>query len=110
MEWFLKYLNSFYFVYLKEHNNKWNLALHFTGATVFFLLMFLAFYLGHLWLAPLAVLAGYVLPGIGHARFQRNKSFRTSEPVLCVLCAFKLYIDILTFRLKKKLRIVEARY
>lgn len=102
MKKFYQELNSFYPEYLEAHNDKANQLLHFIGATGFFLLTALAFILSAYWLLLVAVLVGYLLPGIGHRFFQNNQSFRTSKPVLCVLCAFKLYIDTLTFRLPKK--------
>ena len=99
-------LNAFYPVYLRAHSNRGNQVLHFIGATLFFALIALTFILSSYWLVVAAIFAGYLLPGIGHRFFQHNESFRSSKPVLCVLCAFKLYIDTLTFRIHKKLRMV----
>jgi hypothetical protein len=99
---FMKELNDFCPAYLKAHSDKGNRVLHFIGATLFFLLIALAIILKIWWLVPAAVFIGYLLPGIGHRFFQYNDSFRSSKPVLCVLCAFRLYIDMLSFRISVK--------
>jgi hypothetical protein len=96
-------LRDFYPIYLRAHSHRTNQLLHFTGATLFFTLMVMAFALKLWWLAPVAVFTGYFLPGIGHKHFQKNHSFRASKPVLCVLCAFRLYLDTLTFQVNRKL-------
>jgi hypothetical protein len=101
-------LNAFYPDYLRAHNNRVNQVLHFTGATLFFALVALAFILSEYWLIAVAVLVGYLLPGIGHRFFQHNDSFRSSKPVLCVICAFRLYIDTLTFRIHKRMQVSES--
>ena len=99
---FIKDLNDFYPVYLKAHSEAGNRVLHFIGSTLFFGLIALAFVLKIWWLIPAAVFIGYLLPGIGHKFFQHNDSFRSSKPVLCVLCAFRLYIDMIGFRTYRK--------
>ncbi len=108
MKKFISELNAFYPAYLKAHSNRGNQVLHFIGATLFFTLIALAFILPGYWLIGAAIFTGYLLPGIGHRFFQHNESFRGSKPVLCVLCAFRLYIDTLTFRIHKKLKMAEA--
>lgn len=100
MKKFFEELNSFYPDYLAAHNNRANRVLHFVGATGFFILAALAFILPNYWLILAAVATGYLLPGIGHKFFQHNDSFRTSRPLLCVLCAFRMYIE--TFSLPFK--------
>jgi hypothetical protein len=99
---FINELNDFYPAYLKAHSDAGNRVLHFIGSTLFFMLIALAFILKIWWFILAAVLIGYLLPGIGHRFFQHNDSFRASKPVLCVLCAFKLYIDMLSFRISGK--------
>jgi hypothetical protein len=101
---FITELNGFYPDYLKAHSDTMNQVLHFIGATSFFTLLILAFALKTWWLIPVAIFTGYLLPGIGHTHFQQNKSFRSSKPVLCVICAFRLYIDTLSFRIGKKMK------
>lgn len=83
---------EFYPDYLKAHNNPANLMLHFIGATLFFVCFFLAF-VSHIAFLPVGVLIGYLLPHIGHTRFQKNKSMRVEYPVFCVLGATRLYFD-----------------
>jgi len=101
MKQLIRELNSFYPGYLHAHNNTANQILHFIGASLFFAFLALAFILSNYWLILVAILTGYLLPGIGHRFFQHNASFRSSRPVLCVLCAFRMYIDTITFRLNK---------
>lgn len=108
MKKFISELDAFYPAYLRAHSNMGNQVLHFIGSTLFFALMALAFILSNYWLVAAAIFTGYLLPGIGHRFFQHNDSFRASKPVLCVLCAFRLYIDTLTFRIHKKLRMVNS--
>src|SRR5438105_2369562 len=105
---FFQDVNAFYPEYLKAHNKFVNLALHFIGSTIFWTLIILFFIHFTWWYLPLAIFAGYFFPAIGHKFFQHNESFRTSQPVLCVICAFQLYIDILTFQIEKKMRRARA--
>lgn len=102
MKSFFRELNAFYPAYLKAHSDKGNQVLHFIGSTLFFTLIALAFILPNYWLIAFAIFIGYLLPGIGHRFFQHNDSFRATKPVLCVICAFRMYIDTLTFRLHRK--------
>jgi hypothetical protein len=108
MKKFFLELNAFYPAYLRAHSNRGNQVLHFVGATLFFALIALAFILSNYWLIGGAIFIGYLLPGIGHRFFQHNESFRGSKPVICVLCAFRLYIDTLTFRIHKKLKMADT--
>jgi hypothetical protein len=99
----IKESNSFYPTYLKAHSNKTNRFLHFVGATIFFICTIL-FFITYKWYLPiLAISFGYILPGIGHRYLQHNDSFRTSKPIICVLCATKQYWDTLTFQISKKM-------
>jgi len=102
---FFNELNSFYPAYLRAHSSVGNQILHFIGSTLFFILIALAFILPNYWLIGIAIFVGYLLPGIGHRFFQHNESFRASKPMLCVLCAFRLYIDTLSFRIRKKMKL-----
>ncbi|MBL7739393.1 MAG: DUF962 domain-containing protein [Chitinophagaceae bacterium] len=103
MKKFIQELGRFYPVYLRAHSDKSNQVLHFIGATLFFTLLALAFIIPQYWLIGIAIFTGYFLPGIGHRVFQHNDSFRASKPVLCVLCAFRMYMDTLTFQIAKKM-------
>ena len=97
-------MNSFYPAYLRAHSSTGNQVLHFIGSVQFYTLIALAFVLKQYWLIAAAIIIAYILPGIGHRFFQHNESFRTSKPVICVLCAFRLFIDTLSFRIHKKMR------
>ncbi|HTF05854.1 MAG TPA: DUF962 domain-containing protein [Bacteroidia bacterium] len=99
MKSFIKEVNSFYPEYLQAHSDKGNRTLHFIGATSFFVFLALAFITGQWWYAPIAIMVGYVLPGVGHHYLERNESFRATKPALCVACAFRLYVRMLTFGL-----------
>lgn len=107
MKKFIEELNSFYPAYLQAHNDKGNRILHFIGASLFFILLAFAFILPNYWLIPVAIVVGYILPGIGHRFYQNNDSFRSSKPVICVICAFRMYIDMITFRINQKSKTVD---
>lgn len=108
MKKFFLELKGFYPAYLRAHSNIGNQVLHFIGSTSFFALIALAFILPNYWLIAVAIFVGYLLPGIGHRFFQHNDSFRATKPVLCVLCAFRLYLDTLTFQIGRKLKMANA--
>ncbi len=94
--------NIFYPEYLKAHSHKINRLFHFIGATQFFVLIILAIVF-KLWLfIPLAIFIAYLLPGIGHRFLQHNDSFRSTKPILCVICAARMYVDTLFFKFLKK--------
>ncbi|MBS1920529.1 MAG: DUF962 domain-containing protein [Bacteroidetes bacterium] len=97
-------LNAFYPAYLRAHSDVGNQALHFIGSVCFYGFLILAFALPNYWLIIIAIFAGYLFPGIGHRFFQHNKSFRSAKPVLCVLCAARLFFDTITFQVHKKMR------
>jgi len=103
MKKFFAELNAFYPEYLEAHNNAANRVLHFIGASGFFILVALAFSESNYLYFIAAVLTGYLLPGLGHRFFQHNNSFRTTRPILCVLCAFRMYLEtfLLPFRRKQ---------
>lgn len=92
MNKYIKTFSEFYPQYLEAHGDRTNRVLHFTGATLFFILLILSVILWNFWILLAAVFAGYFLPGIGHRLFEKNESFRSTKPVLCVLCAFRMYI------------------
>jgi hypothetical protein len=106
---FFHELNSFYPAYLRAHSSIGNQVLHFIGSTLFYFFIVMAFILPNYWLIGAAIFFGYLLPGIGHRFFQHNESFRGSKPVLCVLCAFRLYIDTLSFRIHKKMKLAFSK-
>ncbi len=95
-------IKDFYPEYLAAHNNRTNKILHFIGATSFFVLIALSFILKQYWLIAMAILVGYVLPGIGHHYYENNKSFRSSKPLLCIACATKMYFSLWLTIFKKK--------
>src|SRR6185503_5839179 len=101
---FFAELNSFYPAYLRAHSSVGNQVLHFIGSIQFYTLITLSFILKEYWLIGVAIFIAYLLPGIGHRFFQHNESFRSNKPVLCVLCAFRLFLDTLSFRIHKKMR------
>ena len=98
-------LDSFYPAYLRAHSSIGNQVFHFIGSILFYVLLALAFILPNYWLIGAAIFVGYLLPGLGHRFFQHNESFRASKPVLCVLCAFRLFIDTLSFQIRKKMKL-----
>jgi hypothetical protein len=101
----LKEANIFYPQYLKAHSGIGNRVLHFVGASQFFVLIILAIVL-QIWLfVPVAIFIAYLLPGIGHRFLQHNDSFRSTKPILCVICAARMYFDTLFFQISKKMKV-----
>jgi hypothetical protein len=99
----LKEANTFYPQYLKAHSDKSNRVLHFIGATQFFIMIILAIVFQFWLFIPLAIFIAYLLPGIGHRFFQHNDSFRSTKPILCVICAARMYFDTLFFQISRKM-------
>lgn len=97
MKSFVQDINAFYPEYLAAHSDRGNRVLHFIGTTLFFSLIIIGLVTGMWWMIPLGIFIGYLLPGIGHRFLQQNDSFRASRPVFCVLCAFRLYLRMLSF-------------
>lgn len=102
---FFQELNAFYPEYLRAHSNMGNQVFHFIGSIFFYSFLILAFILLNYWFIGIAIFTGYLFPGMGHHFFQHNESFRSTKPVLCVLCAARLFFDTITFRVNKKMRI-----
>ena len=100
---FFAELNAFYPSYLRAHSDRGNQVFHFIGSIFFYTFLLLAFFLPNYWFIGIAIFTGYLFPGIGHRFFQHNESFRSSKPVLCVLCAARLFFDTITFRIQKKM-------
>lgn len=101
---------AFYPEYLTAHSDRTNRVLHFIGASLFYGFTIAALVTLTWWLFPIAIVTGYLLPGIGHHFFEQNRSFRASKPVLCVLCASWLYTDTLLFRVGKKMAAAKAAH
>ncbi len=106
----LKEANEFYPEYLKAHSNKFNRFLHFVGASQFFVLFVIGLATSNFWLLALAIFLGYLLPGLGHHYLQHNESFRKTKPVLCVICATRLYFDTLFLQVSKKMKNIKAAF
>ncbi len=99
-----KEANTFYPQYLKAHSDIGNRLLHFIGATQFFVLIIVAIVFKLWFFIPLAIFIAYLLPGIGHRFLQHNDSFRSTKPILCVICAARMYVDTLFFKISTKMR------
>ncbi len=102
----IKKFKDFLPFYLNAHQNKTSQLLHFVGADVFILgiLLFLIFL--KIWILVISISLAYILPGIGHSHFEKNKSMRTSHPLYCILGACYLYFaflkNLLLFKIHKK--------
>jgi hypothetical protein len=105
MLYLFKEANTFYPQYLKAHSDIGNRILHFIGATQFFILIILGI-IFKIWLfIPVAIFIAYLLPGIGHRFLQHNDSFRSTKPILCVICAARMYVDTLFFQISAKMKL-----
>ncbi|MBS3915784.1 MAG: DUF962 domain-containing protein [Bacteroidetes bacterium] len=97
---FLSDIRLFYPEYLLAHSDKMNKILHFIGASITTILLLFSIVFQVFWLILFAVVIGYTLPAIGHRHYQKNESFRISRPIFCVLCATKMYIELLTGKIR----------
>lgn len=85
--------NEFYVGYRLAHGSKQNRVLHFTGVLQLIACIVAALVTGTWWFIAVGVFMAYLLPGIGHRHFEKNKSMRISNPVYCVLGAGKMFFD-----------------
>jgi len=89
-----KSFNEFYAFYLKEHQNYMCRVLHFTGTTLFFVVLMGAFLfhkISLLWLCPIV---GYGFAWVGHYFFEKNKPATFNHPLYSLLSDFKMYFEI----------------
>tara|TARA_R110002050_G_scaffold290260_1_gene443687 strand:- start:8674 stop:8997 length:324 start_codon:yes stop_codon:yes gene_type:complete len=88
-------LKEFYPYYLTEHLHPVCRVLHFTGTSLLFVLLGVAFYLGNyalLWLLPVI---GYSFAWVGHFFFEKNKPATFQYPFYSLASDFIMFWDLL---------------
>ena len=89
---------EFYEFYLTQHSNKNNMRLHFIGTTLVVLLVVLAIFTRQFRLLLLCPLVGYSFARTGHFLFEKNKPAAFKKPLYSLICDFKMWFEILSFR------------
>ncbi len=104
MEKQYKSFQEFYPYYLTEHSKSSTRALHFTGTTLFFILLITGLVRGKWYYFALLPVFGYGFAWIGHFFFEKNKPATFSYPLWSLISDFKMYFDWLSGRLADQLK------
>jgi hypothetical protein len=102
-------LKEFYPFYLTEHQNITSRMLHFTGTSLFLLIVIYAIVTAKyklLWFAPIA---GYGFAWIGHYFFEKNKPATFTYPAMSLASDFIMFWHIITGQLERKLQEAKER-
>jgi hypothetical protein len=92
--------SEFYHFYLSEHSDPVNRRLHFFGCLAVILVIFYSVFT-QVWLALiLAPLVGYGLAWIGHLFIEKNKPATFKYPIYSLLSDWKMFLDIITGKIK----------
>ena len=90
----MKNMDDFYQFYLKEHQNPWNIALHYLGTTAsIILIIFFCTQQQFLLILP-AFLLGYVFAWVGHFVFEKNKPAALNYPVKSFISDLRLWQSV----------------
>lgn len=92
-------LNEFYTFYLQEHKNKTNRRLHFTGTSLFLVLVVVMLATQNWQLFFLLPVAGYGFAWTGHFFIEKNRPATFTYPFYSFVSDFRMYYDILRGRL-----------
>lgn len=98
-------VHDFYPFYLSQHTEPKNRALHLIGTSLFLGLSVFMVATRNWHLAPLLPVAGYGFAWFGHFVIEKNKPATFSHPFLSFVCDFRMFFDILRFRIS----VVEPR-
>lgn len=97
-------LKEFYPFYLTEHQNPVSRMLHFTGTSLFLIIVVYSIATAKyqlLWLAPIA---GYGFAWIGHYFYEKNKPATFTYPGMSLASDFIMFWHIISGQLPKKLK------
>lgn len=90
----MKNFDEFYTFYLTEHQNKTNIALHYTGTTISFsLIIYFIVKAQYLLIIP-SFLLGYAFAWVGHFIFEKNKPAAFKYPVKSFLSDLRLWLTL----------------
>jgi hypothetical protein len=90
---------DFYPFYLSEHANRTSRRLHFVGSSIALVLLVVAAWTSHWWLAVVALLEGYAFAWVGHFFFEHNKPATFKYPLLSFRGDWRLWFDIVRGRI-----------
>ena len=102
-----KNLEEFYPFYLTEHQNPISRILHFTGTSLFIIIVIFALASERYSLLLAAPVAGYSFAWIGHFFFEKNKPATFEYPAMSLASDFIMFWHIITGQFTSKLK--EAR-
>ena len=95
-----KSFSEFYPFYLSEHSDPVNKRLHFFGCLAV-ILVILYCLLAQVWLALILVpIFGYGFAWVGHFYIEKNKPATFKYPIYSVLGDWKMFLDIITGKIK----------
>lgn len=86
----------FYKFYLKEHSNKMNRILHFTGTSLLLMILINALLTSEYINILYCPLIGYGLAWIGHYRFEKNRPTTFKYPIYSFAADFVMWWQLLT--------------
>lgn len=90
---------EFWPIYLEEHTNPINRALHFAGSLSVLALVAAALVTQSIWPLVMAPVTGFGLAWIGHFVFERNVPDTLRYPIMAPLLEWKMFWLMLTRRL-----------
>lgn len=103
-------IKEFYPFYLTEHSDPVCRAFHFTGTGLVITLFIIAL-ITQTWIILLFLpVAGYGFAWAGHFFFEKNKPAAFKHPWWSLVSDFKMFGDILTGRVGKKLENAKKQY
>ena len=90
--------DSFWDLYLKEHQNSANCWLHAVGTVASWIVIGAAVWTQTWWLLLLAPIAGYGCAWFGHAFIERNKPLSIKYPMKSFFADYRLTLLLITGR------------
>lgn len=103
-----KTLREFWPYYLSEHRSRLNRALHFVGSLGGIAFLVAAFVLPNYWLILAGLVNGYAFAWVGHFVVEKNRPATFKYPLKSFLCDWYMLFCILTFRIGRELKNLEA--
>ena len=97
-------LTEFWPVYLADHADATNRALHFVGTTAVFMWVALAIHLSNPWLLIGAPLNAYGLAWFGHFIVEKNRPATFTYPFKSLACDFIMYFYMFTGQIGSQLQ------
>ena len=95
---------EFWHFYLGEHRDPLNRTLHFLGTAGVFIIAGISIYLQNYWLLFLMPVSGYGFAWFGHFIIEKNKPATFKAPFRSLFSDFRMFFNILFFRIGKHLK------